>query len=115
MNGILEDGTAMNDKRNLMVLCEECHDKIHAGTLTVGDMKMTSEGPVREIQVRPASSSKEEKTLKKGKWSEEEMEWIVSTLKQYSALSLKSIRALLSSKYGVEISEGVLGKMRREF
>ena len=108
-NGILEDGTAMNSKQNLMVLCEKCHDKVHAGTLVVGDTTMTSDGPQREIQVL-----KEEKPHKKGKWSEEEMGWITEALKQYSALSLKSIRALLSSKYGVEISEGVLGKMRKE-
>jgi DNA mismatch repair protein MutS len=114
-NGILEDGTVMNNKENLMVLCEKCHDKVHAGTLVVGNTTMTSDGPVREIQIRPPSPVKEEKPHKKGKWSEEEMGWITEALKQYSALSLKSIRALLSSKYGVEISEGVLGKMRREF
>jgi hypothetical protein len=34
-------------------------------------------------------------------------------LKKYSSLSLKSIRAMLSSKHEIEISEAVLGKARK--
>lgn len=107
-NQILEDGTHMNDKRNLMVLCEECHDQIHAGTLIVGDIQLTSNGPERIIQ-RVDSPIK-----KGGKWTEEELETVKSTLKKYTSLSLKSIRAQLSSKHSIEISETMLGKMRRE-
>ena len=107
-NQILQDGTHMNDKRNLMVLCEECHDQIHAGTLIVGDIQLTSNGPERVIQ-RVDSPIK-----KGGKWTEEELETVKSTLKKYTSLSLKSIRAQLSSKHSIEISETMLGKMRRE-
>ena len=107
-NQILQDGTHMNDKRNLMVLCEECHDQIHAGTLIVGDIQLTSNGPERMIQ-------KVDSPIKKGgKWTEEELETVKSTLKKYTSLSLKSIRAQLSSKHSIEISETMLGKMRRE-
>ena len=98
----------MNDKRNLIVLCEECHDQIHAGTLIVGDIQLTSNGPERVIQ-------KVDSPIKKGgKWTEEEVETVKSTLKKYTSLSLKSIRAQLSSKHSIEISETMLGKMRRE-
>ena len=114
-DSILPDGTAMNDKSNLMVLCEECHDRVHAGTVSLGAVQMTSDGPVRDIQVTLTTSAPKSTTpLKKGKWTDEEMELVTSMLKQYSALSLKSIRALLSSKYGLEMSESVLGKIRRE-
>ena len=107
-NQILQDGTHMNDKRNLIVLCEECHDQIHAGTLIVGDIQLTSNGPERMIQ-------KVDSPIKKGgKWTEEELETVKSTLKKYTSLSLKSIRAQLSSKHSIEISETMLGKMRRE-
>ena len=107
-NQILQDGTHMNDKRNLIVLCEECHDQIHAGTLIVGDIQLTSNGPERVIQ-------KVDSPIKKGgKWTEEEVETVKSTLKKYTSLSLKSIRAQLSSKHSIEISETMLGKMRRE-
>jgi DNA mismatch repair protein MutS len=107
-NQILQDGTHMNDKRNLMVLCEACHDQIHAGTLIVGDIQLTSNGPERVIQ-------RVDSPIKKGvKWTEEELETVKSTLKKYTSLSLKSIRAQLSSKHSIEISETMLGKMRRE-
>ena len=106
-NQILQDGTHMNDKRNLIVLCEECHDQIHAGTLIVGDIQLTSNGPERVIQ-------QVDSPIKKGgKWTEEEVETVKSTLKKYTSLSLKSIRAQLSSKHSIEISETILGKMRK--
>jgi len=106
-NGIHEDGTHMNDKRNLIVICEACHDKVHAKTVEIGEVKVTSDGPQREISVKP------EPAKRKGKWTEEEMETIVNTLKKYTTLSLKSVRAQLSSKNGIEVSEAVLSKIRK--
>jgi DNA mismatch repair protein MutS len=106
-NQILMDGTHMNDKRNLMVLCQTCHDAIHAGTLVIGELQVTSDGPERIIRV-------EEPVKRKGKWSEEELQTVKHTLQKYSAMSLKSIRAHLSSKHFIDMSEAQLGKMRRE-
>jgi len=108
-HGILEDGTHMNDKRNLVVICQKCHDDVHAGKIDIGEVKITSDGPERII--------KEESKIthtKKSKWSEDEHETIVSTLRKYSTLSLKSIEAHLSSKHDIRISVSVLGKMRKE-
>lgn len=113
-NGVLEDGTHMNDKRNLIVICQGCHDNVHAGTIEIGEVKMTSNGPEREIIKETSSVDSEKKSSKKSKWSDEERQTIVDTLRKYSTLSLKSIRANLSSKHEIEISEAVLGKMRKE-
>jgi DNA mismatch repair protein MutS len=115
-NGILEDGTHMNDKRNLIVICSICHDKVHSGAIEIGEVKMTSDGPEREIikEESSVSSKEEKKSQKKSKWSEEELQTIMDTLRKYSTLSLKSVRAHLSSKHEIEISEGILGKMRKE-
>jgi DNA mismatch repair protein MutS len=110
-SGILEDGSHMNDKSNLIVICQICHDKIHAQNIEIGEVKMTSLGPEREIII---NDEKETKKAKKGKWSDEELKTIMDTLKKYSTLSLKSLRAHLSSKHEIEISEGILGKMRKE-
>jgi len=110
-NGILEDGSHMNDKRNLIVICEACHDKVHNRTIDIGPIKMTSDGPQREIKEESSVSSKSQK---KSKWSNEENQTIVDTLRKYSTLSLKSLRAHLSSKHEIEISEAILGKMRKE-
>jgi transposase len=78
---------------------------------------MTSDGPEREIidttvSLTPTKAKSQSKA--KSKWSEEELEVITETLKKYKTLALKSIRHFLSSKHSIEISEGVLGKMRRE-
>jgi len=110
IDGILEDGTHMNDKHNLIVICQECHDKVHEDNITIGEKQMTSDGPIRVIHMEKEPGKK----MKKGKWSEEEHETIVSTLQKYTALSLKSIKGLLYSKHAIEISEGILGKIRKE-
>ena len=104
-NGILEDGTHMNEKRNLIVLCQKCHDEIHSGTMEIGNIKITSDGPEREI----IKSSKSHKS----KWSQEEHKTIMDTLHKYTSMSLKCIRAHLSSKHEIDISEGMLGKMKK--
>lgn len=116
VNGILEDGSHMNDKRNLIVICQKCHDEVHSGSIEIGEVKMTSNGPEREIikENTSVNSKEEKKTQKKSKWSDEQIETIVDTLRKYSTLSLKSVRAHLSSKHEIEISEAVLGKMRKE-
>jgi DNA mismatch repair protein MutS len=107
-NQRLENGTHMNDKRNLIVICEECHDRVHAGKIVIDELQVTSDGPERKVTMV-------EKPVKKGKWSKEEMETITDTLRMYASLSLKAIRAYLHSKHEIDISEGVLGKLRKEF
>jgi len=107
-NQILEDGTHMNDKRNLIVICQKCHDAVHANTMEIGEVKVTSDGPERQITM-VASAEK-----KKGKWTEEEMKTVKETLQKYSSLSLKAIRGLLSSKYSIEMSETVIARIKRE-
>lgn len=48
-NGRNTNGLALNHVRNLIVVCEACHDKHHAGQLQIGPVVDTSEGPVRSI------------------------------------------------------------------
>jgi DNA mismatch repair protein MutS len=113
----LENGTHMNDKRNLVVICQACHDAIHANEITIQPLQMTSDGPERNVQyLKHVQQDYPVKQVspKKGKWTEEEMEIMMKTLRSFSSLSLKSVRAHLSAKYGIEVSEGVLGKMRKE-
>jgi DNA mismatch repair protein MutS len=106
-NQVLMDGTHMNDKRNLIVICQTCHDNVHAGTMEIGPLIHTSDGPERQIQMI-------QEIKRKGKWSEEEMKTVKETLQKYSSLSLKAIRSHLSSKYSIEISEAVLARVKRE-
>jgi DNA mismatch repair protein MutS len=111
--GRLPDGTSMNKESNLMVICQTCHDQLHRGEFVVGPVQQTSDGPERVIQ-ESDKKIQEPGTKKNGKWSEEELETVRTTLKMYSSLSLKSIRAYLSSTYAIEISESVLSRIRKE-
>lgn len=124
-NNILEDGSHMNDKRNLIVICQKCHDQVHAEVLEIGPLQITSDGPERIIkehiiEIKDESAHldiievKNDKKVKRSKWSEDEMKIVKDTLQTYSSLSLKSIRAHLSSKYSISISEGILGKIRKD-
>ena len=49
INNILPDGTHMNNKQNLIVICDECHNSTHNKNITIGGLKITSDGPEREI------------------------------------------------------------------
>lgn len=119
--GILPDGTHMNKESNLMVICQTCHDQLHRGEFEVGPVRQTSYGMERVIHEKvPVTQEEEKKTpepgaKKHGKWTDEEIETVRTTLRMYSSLSLKSIRAYLSSTYAIEISEGVLARIRKEF
>jgi cytochrome c2 len=121
INGLLADGTHMNHATNLIVLCDKCHDKVHDEKVEIGPVQITSDGPERVITVSQSQSQsqsqspdKKTKTKAKGKWTDEEMEIITDTLKKYVSLSLNKMRALLSSKHSIEISESVLRRFRGE-
>ena len=104
-NGRLADGSHMNDKRNLMVICQTCHDKIHAETIQVGPLQMTSDGPERVIT--------EVQEKKKSKWTDEQMKTVVDILQKFPQLALKAVRAKLSQIHNIDMSESALGKIRR--
>ena len=113
-NGILEDGTHMNDKRNLIVICQKCHDNVHLHKIDIGEIKITSDGPERNININENNENNENnEKIKRSKWSSSEHKIIMDTLQKYSSLSLKAIRANLSAKYEIDISEGMLSKIRK--
>lgn len=135
-NDILEDGTHMNNIRNLIVICQKCHDEVHRESFDFGNVVQTSDGIIRNIIVNNNENSENDNnnelyslhtTLndsisittskkihqKKQKWSDEQLEIIKNTLEKFKSSSLKSVRAFLESKHEIEISEAILGKIRR--
>ena len=116
VKGILENGTHMNNIRNLMVLCQKCHDEIHSNNIEIGSVIQTSEGSVRsndDISSETSSKSSDSKKNKKAKWSDEELQIIYSVIDKFKKSSLKAIKAYLESKYEITISEAILSKMRK--
>lgn len=103
------DGTHMNDRRNLVVVCQSCHDKHHAGELEIGPEKQTSKGPQREI----LTSSEPTKQKKSSKWSAEEQSTIQQYLTKFKHLPLARISYDLQQQEQIFISEGSLRKLRQ--
>ena len=112
-----------------MVLCETCHDAVHANHVEIGPIRHSSEGPIRILYEMPAALTPALSVVSasatltpgaptlatvKSKWSVEERQTITDTLRTYSSMSFKSLRAMLDAKYDIQISETMLGKMRRE-
>jgi DNA mismatch repair protein MutS len=113
VNKITQNGMHMNDVRNLVVVCQACHDAIHADKIEIGAVKMTSDGPERIIQKEPGAILTS--GTKKSKWTEEEMQIMTDTVKRYASLSLKAIKGVLYSKYEIEVGETILSKIRKSF
>ena len=109
VEGRLEDGSSMNNLRNLIVVCRICHDKHHAGELEIGPQKQTSAGPQRVTTVTaPAPLTKKVKV----KWSEEELKTIEEYLRTYPHLSISRLVYDLQQKEEIVITEAALRKMK---
>jgi DNA mismatch repair protein MutS len=91
-----------NELRNLVVLCERCHDKHHAGQLEVGELRQTSEGLERSTTVFTAPVKK-----KVPKWTEEQMETIRTAINKFSGRPLTRI-CLELEEVGIHIKPAQL-------
>ncbi len=109
IHGRLTDGSSMNHASNLVVICQVCHDAIHAGKMEVSPLQMTSSGPERVVEEVAVEVKK-----KVSKWTNQEHQLIEEALRKYKSLSLKSIRAQLDAKHGIQISESMLSRYRKE-
>lgn len=114
-----EDGAARDDPRNLIVVCQSCHDRHHAGTLEISPLVQTSDGPVRpsgspveslsQYAYRPPTPPK---SSGRRKWTEEQLQQIKDLLKQFPSCTPKRLVFELKERHGIEISEATLRSMR---
>ncbi len=111
-NGILPSGQHMNNERNLVVLCEACHDAHHRKELEIGSVKQTSDGPELTIEHKSISSDSSSRKGKSSKWTDDELEEIHTYLRKYKTASLKTIRFQLEAEHGILISESSLRTIR---
>jgi DNA mismatch repair protein MutS len=102
--GRLADGSKMNDLRNLVVVCQACHDKHHAGKLAIGPVKQTSDGPVREVtEIKP----KKAVSLK-----DDELATIQAELRAYPNLPTSRMIFDLEERHGIRITAQRLRTIR---
>ena len=92
-----------NQARNLAVLCETCHDKHHSGEITVGPLRLTSDGVERESIVTSSTT----RTIKASTWNDEEMELITASIRAHLGAPAKRILLDLCEK-GVRITAAQL-------
>ena len=103
VKGRLADGSHMNNMRNIAVLCEECHDKVHAQTLEIGPVQQTSEGPVRNIKkVLP----------KKSENTDQQLEAIKADLRTYRNLAPARLIFYIEQNHGVKLTTQRLKTLR---
>jgi hypothetical protein len=116
------DGTALNHIRNLATLCQTCHDKHHAGSLIVGPVEDTSEGPIRQItdlsqykfvgkEAPPAPAA--EKSKRSG-FTAEEITAIQKTVRERSGLSSKLLVFQIQRDHGIQITETQLKTLQKK-
>lgn len=106
--GRLDDGSSMNNLRNLIVVCQSCHDKHHAGELEIGPQKQTSAGPQRRTTVNHSAPHKI-----KVKWTEDEQQLIEQTLRTFPHVSITRLVYDLKQKDDIVISEAALRKIKQ--
>jgi hypothetical protein len=109
VTGHFADGTHQNHLRNLIAVCQSCHDKHHAGILTIGSVKQTSDGPVREVNIV------EPRTVKRSlsKWSVSQMDTILKILREKPTVAISRILFELEEYHSIKISSATLQKIRK--
>ena len=103
--GRLADGTHMNNLRNLIVVCQTCHDKHHSGELWIGPVKQTSDGPERQIDFTPF-------VFKPPKETEEDIKKIQTFLTKYPDMPISRIITDLEQRHGIRVSQQKLRAIR---
>jgi DNA mismatch repair protein MutS len=127
------DGAARDDMRNLVVVCQGCHDAHHAGKITIGPLQQTSAGPVRAVSSAPAVTTAATTAVTTAEapattnifqqfaytpptpkqLGDEEVRTIIHVMKQYPALSIRQLAPKLRNDYEIEVEESVLRKIKR--
>ena len=108
-DGRLADGTSMNARRNLVVVCQKCHDAHHAGEMEIGCVKQTSEGEVREVV--DLSKFKYKPPAVTG-LTAEELDVVKAELKAYPNLPAKRMLFDLEQRHGIKITAHKLSAIR---
>jgi len=95
-----------NAIRNLVVLCESCHDAYHAGKLDIGPLQMTSDGLERSTRGAAGAAGR----APRASWTDEEMETIRATIQTYKGRPLT--RAILHlEERGIRITAAQLKRI----
>jgi hypothetical protein len=113
--GRLPSGQHKDHVRNLIVLCETCHDLHHAGKIAVGPIKQTSSGPVRiieDIEQEQEQEPAQQESHRSSKWNSGQIQIIKGYLTKYPMCPPKRLVLDLREKEGIHISVASLKAFR---
>jgi DNA mismatch repair protein MutS len=110
LEGKFEDGTDMNHLRNLVPVCQKCHDDHHAKKKEIGPVRMTSDGPVRVIV---AQVEVDTAPVQKSKWTSEQQGKILALLREKPNATATRLKFELEEFYDIRISLQVLSRIRK--
>jgi DNA mismatch repair protein MutS len=111
-SGRFQDGTSMNALRNLVVVCQACHDRHHAGEVEIGPVKQTSEGPVRETIDLSVYEYKPPVSRTAKGLSEEQLEIVKGYLVKYPNLPMTRLVYDLEAQKGIKVTANRLRTIR---
>jgi DNA mismatch repair protein MutS len=93
-----------NDLRNLIVVCQACHDAHHAGSLEISQATQTSQGPKRLVK---------EKDPKQTNEKSERNNIVLTYMKKYPNITLKRLAYELETHEDIKLSESALRTIRK--
>ena len=94
------DGTALNSTRNLITVCQVCHDKHHAKELEIKEVLQTSKGEVRIVKKNLIK-----KKSKEIKYTEEEQETILKCIRENKGLASTLLAIKLQQDYNIAMTK----------
>ena len=106
VNGRFADGSHQNDLRNLAVLCEKCHDDLHAGLFEVGPVQQTSDGETRSFTTTTTTKTKAAK--------DEKRPVIEKYLREHPNIPLKRIIHAIQINENMVVSEAMVRAVRKQ-
>jgi DNA mismatch repair protein MutS len=124
-NGRNRDGTGTHDIRNLIVVCDKCHNDHHSEAISIGSVIDTSNGPERSVttleslesfryvptQTQSPKQKQKQKEKEKQGQNEETIKQLKSIISKNPGLHWKLIK-FQAEKVGIEITEKELKQLR---
>ena len=93
-------GLDKNHLRNLIVVCQECHDKHHAGNLEIGQAKQTSEGPKRLMKEKEKGEDNEINNT------------VLEYIKKYPNMALTRLAYEIETNEDIKVSKSKLSRLK---
>ena len=108
-NNTNKDGSGLHDLRNLVTVCESCHDKHHAKIIEIKEVLQTSKGPKRDIIKKESKINTQME--KQPKFSQEQITIIREFVKENPGLKTSFLLTKLQHTIGIELKSSELKKL----